>query len=84
MWKTYVQGLLDYSSQVWCPVDIKLISHLDTTQRMYTVQTDGLQHLIYWERLSEMKLYFSSKMLRKILGNLSLENFERFSSKFWY
>ena len=65
MWKTYVQGLLDYGSQVWCPVDIKLISHLETTQRMYTVQTDGLQHLIYWERLSEMKIYSVQRRLER-------------------
>ena len=31
MWKIYIQGLLDYGSQVWCPIDATLISHLETT-----------------------------------------------------
>ena len=65
MWKTYVQGLLDYGSQVWCPTDPSLIAHLETTQRIFTVQTEGLQHLIYWDRLKEMKLYSVQRRMER-------------------
>ena len=65
MWKTYVQGLLDYGSQVWCPIDGALIAHLETTQRMFTVQTDGLQHLTYWDRLIEMKILSVQRRLER-------------------
>ena len=56
MWRTYVQGLLDYGSQVWCPIDPVLIAQLETTQRSFSVQTEGLQTLNYWDRLQAMKL----------------------------
>ena len=65
MWRTYVQGLLDYGSQVWCPTDPTLIAHLETTQRVFTMQIDGLQHLIYWERLKEMNLLSVQRRLER-------------------
>ena len=60
-----IQGLLDYRSQVWCPVDTALIAHLDTMQRVYTIQVYGLQHLIYWDRLKEMNLLSVQRCLER-------------------
>ena len=56
MWRTYVQSLLDYGSQVWTPVDPTLIAHLESAQRTYTAQTEDLYKYNYWDRLSKMKL----------------------------
>ena len=56
MYRVYIQSLLDYGSQVWAPVDPALILHLESVQRSFTIQTEGLEHLNYWERLSKMKL----------------------------
>ena len=56
MYRTYVQSLLDYGSQVWAPVNPSLISHLESVQRLYTIQTDGLSSYNYWQRLQKMRL----------------------------
>ena len=57
MYKTYIQGLLDYGSQVWAPVNLALILNLESVQRSYTIQTEGLQNCNYWVRLRKMKFY---------------------------
>ena len=56
MWKTYVQSVLDYGSQIWSPTNQSQITHLESVQRMYTVTTEGLGSLNYWERLLLMKI----------------------------
>jgi len=57
MWRTYVQGLLDYGSQGWAPVNRSLIAHLETAQRAYTAQTSSLELYNYWERIQAMRLH---------------------------
>ena len=37
MYKTYIQGLLDYGSHVWAPIKLALILHLESVQRLYTI-----------------------------------------------
>ena len=54
MWRTYIAGLLDYNSQIWCPIKEVKISSLEQLLRSYTANTDGLRHLNYWERLRTM------------------------------
>merc|ERR1712240_536982 len=60
MYKTYIQGLLDYGSQVWAPIKPALILHLESVQRLYTIQTEGLQNCNYWIRLKN-ETVFSTK-----------------------
>ena len=51
LWRTYIQSLLDYGSQVWTPTKPSLLLHLESAQRMFTYHTEGLQEFNYWERL---------------------------------
>ena len=64
MYKTYVQGLLN-GSQVWAPIEPALILHLESVQRLYTVQTEGLQNCNYWTRLKRMKLYSVQRRMER-------------------
>jgi len=56
LWCSYVESVLDYGSQVYCPVNLTLISRLETVQRYYTYHTENLQLYNYWDRLTMMKL----------------------------
>ena len=56
MWRTYISGLLDYNSQLWCPIEEGKVSSLEQLLRSYTANTDGLQSYNYWERLKRMGL----------------------------
>ena len=51
-----MEPVLDYGSQVYCPVNLTLISRLETVQRYYTYHTENLQLYNYWDRLTMMKL----------------------------
>lgn len=39
LWRSYIEPVLDYGSQVYCPINPKLIAQLDTVQRSYTYFT---------------------------------------------
>ena len=56
MWRTYIQGMLDFGSQVWTPVKSSLLLHLESTQKSFTKYTEGLDGMNYWERLEIMRL----------------------------
>jgi len=56
MWRTYVLGIIDYGSQLWCPTKQSLITRLENLQRLYTANTYGISHEDYWTRLRLMKL----------------------------
>ena len=47
LWKTYIQGLLDFGSQVWCPVTITKISQVENVLRYFTNRIEGLENLTY-------------------------------------
>ena len=56
LWRTYVEPVLDYGSQIYCPINLTSISRLETVQRYYTYHTENLQLYNYWERLKMMKI----------------------------
>ena len=56
LWRTYIEPVLDYGSQLYCPISITQISNLETVQRHYTYHTENLHLYNYWDRLSLMKL----------------------------
>ena len=57
LWRTFVLSRLDYCSQLWSPHSVKLTAQLEAFQRCYTKRIASVQHLSYWERLRELKLY---------------------------
>ena len=56
LWRKYIEPVLDYGSQLYCPISITQISNLETVQRYYTYHTENLHLYNYWDRLSLMKL----------------------------
>ena len=79
LWKSLVQPILDYCSQLWCPTQLGQIKELEEIQKSFTrkIKLDQ-QHLDYWERLKVLKLYSQERQREryriiyvwKILENL--------------
>ena len=57
IWKSLVQSKLDYTSQLWSPSDQASISSLESVDRHFTGQIQGMENLDYWERLQSLHLY---------------------------
>ena len=55
--KSLVIPLLEYCCWLWNPWKAKDIQAIEAIQRMFTYKITELQHLNYWERLHELKLY---------------------------
>ena len=49
--------LLEYCCQLWNPSKAKDIQTIEAIQRTFTCKISEVQHLNYWERLHELKLY---------------------------
>ena len=56
MLRTYVLPVLDYGSQVWSPTNQSDLNELESIQRNYTYNTDGMDSLDYWKRLKYMNI----------------------------
>jgi hypothetical protein len=57
LWKSLVQHIPDYCSQLWAPSTLGQILSLEMVLRTYLRKVSGLQHLSYWEQLKELKMY---------------------------
>ena len=57
LWKSLVQPILDYCSQLWSPHNTADIQALESVLRSFTRQISGLQDMDYWSRLQALKLY---------------------------
>ena len=55
--KSLVIPLLEYCCQLWNPRKAKDIQGIEAIQRTFTYKIAEVQHLNYWERLHEIKLY---------------------------
>ena len=55
--KSLVISLLEYCCQLWNPCKAKDIKAIEAIQRTFTYKITEVQHLNYWERLHELKLY---------------------------
>ena len=57
LWKALVQPILDYCSQLWCPIQPGQIKQLEEVQKSFTRKIKFDHKLDYWERLKELKMY---------------------------
>ena len=55
--KSLVIPLLEYCCQLWNPSKAKDIQAIEGIKRTFTYKITEVQHLNYWERLHELKLY---------------------------
>ena len=55
--KFFVIPLLEYCCQLWNPWKAKDIQAIEAIQRPFTYKITEVQHLNYWKRRHELKLY---------------------------
>ena len=56
LYKSVVRSLLEYNSPLWSPSKVSEIAMLEAVQRRLTSKIYSVQHLDYWERLSQLGL----------------------------
>ena len=57
LWKSMVQPILKYCSQLWCPVQSGQIKQLEEVQKSFTRKVKLEGKYDYWERLKKLRLY---------------------------
>ena len=57
LWKSLVLPILDYCSQLWCPVKTGLIQEIEDIQRFFTRKIRCDKYGDYWERLNMLGIY---------------------------
>ena len=65
MWKTYVQGHIDYCSQLWQPLQSMQLQRIEGLQKAFTKKIPQIMHLSYWERLDYLKLNSQQRRLER-------------------
>ena len=56
-WRSLVIPILDYCSQIWCPIKPSQIKQLESIQQSFTRKIKANDSPNYWERLSTFKIY---------------------------
>ena len=57
LFKTLVQGHVDYCSQLYFPGQSSELEAIEEIQKSFTRKIPEVNHLNYWERLSHLKMY---------------------------
>ena len=57
LWKSMVLPILDYCSQLWCPIKAGQIQQIEAIQQYFTRRINIQEQPNYWQRLSKLKLY---------------------------
>ena len=57
LWKSLAIPHLDYCSQLWSPSKRCLIQQLEQLQKSFLNGIPSLNHLNYWEKLNQLKIY---------------------------
>lgn len=56
MWKSLIQGHIDYCSQLWQPLQSGELQRIENLQKIYTKKIPQVRELNYWERLKVLKM----------------------------
>ena len=65
MWKSLVQGHIDYCSQLWQPLQSGDLQRIENLQKIYTKRIPQVRELNYWERLKELKINSQQRRLER-------------------
>ena len=65
MWKTFIQGHVDFCSQLWQPVQSGEMQRVENIQKTYTKKIPTLSHLNYWDRLNYLKINSQQRRLER-------------------
>ena len=66
LWKTIIQPVQDYASQLWSPVDqAGEILKLEAPLKSFTKRIKGLTKLSYWDRLKKINMYSVQRRMER-------------------
>ena len=65
MWKTLVQGHIDYCSQLYLPSKTSELQKLENLQKWYTKRIPEVRNLNYWQRLGALHMYSQQRRLER-------------------
>ena len=57
MWKSLVQGHIDYCSQLYFPSQSSDLETLEDLLKTYTKKIPEVSHMDYWTRLKHLQMY---------------------------
>ena len=65
MWKTLVQGHVDYCSQLYMPSKLSELQQIEDLQRWFTRKIPEVRNLNYWQRLKSLKMYSQQRRMER-------------------
>ena len=65
MWKTLVQGHVDYCSQLYMPTQASEMLLLENLQKSYTKRIPEVRSMNYWQRLVHLRMYSQQRRLER-------------------
>ena len=65
MWKTLIQGHIDYCSQLYFPSQSSDLQKIEQLQKTFTKKIPSIRNLNYWERLKTLKMYSQQRRLER-------------------
>ena len=65
MWKTLVQGHVDYCSQLYFPAKSSDMEKIENLQKIYTKKIPEVRLLDYWDRLKYLKLLSQERRMER-------------------
>ena len=67
MWKSLVQGHVDYCSQLYQPLQSGSLQRLETLQKTFTKRIPEVRDKNYWDRLKMLKMNSQQRRLERYL-----------------
>ena len=70
IWNSLVQPQLDYCSQFWSPGDQEPINRVESVQRYFLSQVQGMEvtSLCYWDRLKALRVYSQERCRERYMA----------------
>ena len=65
MWKSLLQGHIDYASQLYQPLQSNNLERIETLQRHFTSRIPEVRDLSYWQRLNKLKMNSQQRRLER-------------------
>ena len=65
MWKSLVQGHLDFCSQLYFPHKSSDMEKLENLQKIFTRKIPEVRNLDYWQRLKVLKMYSQERRMER-------------------
>ena len=65
LWKTLVQGHIDYCSQLYFPAKSSDMEKIENLQRIFTRKIPEVKSLNYWQRLAHLGMYSQQRRMER-------------------